>query len=466
MKKKLSTFFWVLTQTISKRVFGSPARLSVLAFLLLILSGALLLCLPVSSAGRPIGFIDALFTATSAGCVTGLSTINVASDLSAFGQGVLLCLIQVGGLGIMTLSTVLILLAGGKTSFTERHIIKDTYTHSGRRSPASILYDVLLLTFIMELCGSVILFIKFYPGYGFNTALYYAVFHSVSAFCNAGFALFPGSLEMFRGDWVVNLVIVFLIITGGLGFLVISEIRTTRPFNKRKWNRLSLHTKIVLTATFFLIFSGMLIFLYTEWNNTLASFSVSEKLLASLFQSVTYRTAGFNTIPFDRLANETLFISMIFMFIGACPGSCGGGIKTTTAASLFLLGVCRMTGKDCTSAFNRTIPDHSIAKATNVVMISMFVITVGTIFLLMTELGNISHLESRGKFIELLFEVVSAFGTAGLSMGVTDSLSASGRLIITAIMFIGRLGPMIIATAISRKTSKAFMYAQENLMIG
>lgn len=452
---------------VQRRLFKTPSRLSVIAFLLLIFLGTTFLTLPVSSKHGSLAWIDALFTATSASCVTGLSVININDSLTLFGQIVLLILIQVGGLGIMTISTVLILMAGGKASFAERNLIQDTYTHSASRGPGSILKDVLILTFVIEMTGALLLMIRFYPVYGFKTGTYYAIFHSISAFCNAGFALFPGgSLEIFRDDVLVNLVICALIVLGGLGFLVISELKENPPFSKRRWNRVSLHSKFVVITTFILIVAGSIIILTMEWTNTLASMSIGNKVTASFFQSITLRTAGFNTIPIYRMANETLFISIILMFIGASPGSCGGGVKTSTIATLFFLGFSRMNGRESTTAFNRTIPDQTVSKATNMVMISIFVVGLATTILLLTEVGRVSYMESMGKFIEILYETVSAFGTVGLTMGITETLSEAGRLIISLVMFTGRLGPLMIALAISRQSTKHFTYAHEDIMVG
>lgn len=456
-----------LRTIVHRRLFRTPARLSVTAFLLLIAIGTFLLTLAVSTPdSQGLRVIDALFTSTSASCVTGLSVIPVNTSLTLFGQIVLIALIQVGGLGIMTISTVLVMIAGGKASFAERNLINDTFTHSDSRTPGSILREVFLLTFTMEAIGAILLFIRFYPAYGLTTGSYYAIFHSISAFCNAGFALFPDSLAGFRDDVLVNLVISSLILAGGVGFLVIAELRSNFPVNRRKWRRLSLHTKLILVTSLILVVSGTFVVLAMEWSNTLSDLNAGHKILAAFFQSVTLRTAGFNTIPIGTMANQTLFISIIFMFIGASPGSCGGGIKTSTLATLFLLGFSRLKGQQTTSAFNRTIPDQSVTKATNVVMLSLFVVILGTILLLMTEVGRLSHAQSRGKFIEILYETVSAFGTVGLSMGLTESLTSAGRLIITLIMFTGRLGPLIIALAISSKDTKHFTYAHEEIMVG
>ncbi len=444
----------------------APERITIFGFMILIIVGAGLLMMPVASTGDKLGFIDALFTSTSASCVTGLAVIDTGSGLSVIGQFILLFLIQAGGLGIMTISTLFVLIMGWRPGMTERIIIEDTFTHSGGRRLTSILKDVILFALVIEGIGAFLLFFKFIQENGVDMAFHLSIFHSVSAFCNAGFSLFPDSFSRFCEDWFLNLVICFLVIAGGLGFLVLAELKRNFPFKRRTWTRFSLHTKIVLSATGWLLFGGTLLILVMEWNNTLAGMSIPSRFLASFFQSVSARTAGFNTLPFGSLANETLFTIMLLMFIGACPGSCGGGIKTTTFATLFHLGLSRLRGLERPQIFYRTIPDAGVGKATSIFMVSMVIVTIGTMILLMAEVGDMTHNASRGKFLELFFEVVSAFGTAGLSTGITGDLSNAGKLIITFLMFAGRLGPLVLAVAISRRQVARYHYAEENIMVG
>ncbi|OQX03128.1 MAG: hypothetical protein BWK80_56365 [Desulfobacteraceae bacterium IS3] len=444
----------------------SPARISIVAFGLLMLAGTVLLMLPVSSTGVSIGFTDALFTSTSAGCVTGLAVFDIGTCLTLFGQAVLLLVVQLGGLGIMTLSTLFILIAGRRLSLTGRIVVQDTFTHSNDQSPSSIIYDVFLFALLIEGLGALILFFRFAPQFGAAKALHLSIFHSVSAFCNAGFSLFPDNFISYQNDWVVNLTLSFLIISGGIGFLVLSELKHRFLFKRRRWSRLSLHSKLVLSSTAILLTLGTVVILLTEWQNTLKPLSFSDRVLAAFFQSVTTRTAGFNTLPIGEMTDESLFFIIILMFIGASPGSCGGGVKTTTVSSLVLLGISRILGHEHPRIFHRSIPEASVWKAVSLVMVSMFLVSGGTMFLLISEVGNISHLHTHGKFLELLFEVVSAFGTVGLSTGVTPGLSVAGKLIITLIMFVGRLGPMVIAIAISSQKTSRYYYAEENIMVG
>ncbi len=422
--------------------------------------------LPIATNGKSLGFVNAIFTATSASCVTGLVVVDTGTALSPFGQGILLGLIQVGGLGIMTMSTLFLLIAGRRPGLAGRIVIQDTFTRGGERDLYSILRDVIIFTFLIEGLGMAMMFFRFLPGRETAEALYLSIFHAISAFCNAGFSLFSSSFVAYRGDWVMNLVLCFLIISGGLGFLVLSEIKRQFPFDRRTWSRLSLHSKLVLSSTTILLIISTLFIISTEWHNTLSNLSIPGRFLAGFFQAVTTRTAGFNTLPIGNMANETLFFMILLMFIGASPGSCGGGVKTSTFATLIVLGFSRLRGKERPQLFCRTISDSSVGKAISIVMISTLVIVPATMALLMTELGEVAHPLGRGKFLELLFEVVSAFGTVGLSTGVTTGLSAGGKLILTIVMFVGRLGPLVIAVAVSRHVAPRYYYAEESIMIG
>ncbi len=460
LEKKTKTL--ILIRSIS----NSPARVSIFGFSALICMGTALLMLPAAARKDSLDFVDAFFTAVSATCVTGLTVVDTGSAFSTFGQMIILILIQIGGLGIMTISTIFILLAGRRPTLAGRFLIQDTFTHSGERGLSAILRDVLLFTIVIEAAGSLVLLCRFLPGRTFGEALYQSLFHSVSAFCNAGFSLFPDSFASYKQDWVLNMAISFLIISGGIGFLVLSELKRQFPFNRRRWTRLSLHSKIVLSTTGLLICTGSLSILVMEWHNTLAHLSIPDRFLASFFNSVSARTAGFNTLTIGNMANETLFMMIVMMFIGASPGSCGGGIKTTTFTSLIVLGVSRLRGKAKPQIFHRTISQISIGKAISVVLISAMIIILGTMIILMTELGETPHLDSRGKFLELFFEVVSAFGTVGLSTGVTAGLSGLGKIVISLVMFTGRLGPLVIAIAVSNREITRHYFAEEGIMTG
>ena len=455
-----------LTTRVSRVLFQSPARISIIGFATVISIGATLLMLPSATSTHRLGFVDALFTSTSATCVTGLVVVDTGNALSPFGQLVVLALIQAGGLGIMTISTLLLLMAGRRPSLAGQIVIKDTFTQSGQRSVTSVLRDILLFTFAIEGIGTALMFFRFFPRENVIEAFYISAFHSISSFCNAGFSLFSDSFIAYQGDWFLNIVMCLLIVSGGIGFLVFSELKQQFPLNRRSWSRLSLHSKLVLSTTAILLLFSSFLIITMEWHNTLASLSIPDRFLAGFFQSVTARTAGFNTLSMGNMANETLFVLILLMFIGASPGSCGGGIKTTTLACLAILGVSRLRGLENPQLFHRTISSESVGKAISVVMVSVVVVIIATMALLMTELGEVAHPMSRGKFLELFFEVVSAFGTVGLSIGVTGGLSIAGKLIITFVMFVGRIGPLVIAIAVSRRGPPRYYYADEPIMIG
>jgi trk system potassium uptake protein len=451
---------------ISKAIVRSPARTAIVAFALLIFTGTTLLMLPAASTDKPVSCVDALFTSTSAVCVTGLTVVDTGKTYSLFGQSIIMILIQIGGLGIMTMSTLFIMLAGRRPGLAGQIVIQDTFTHSRDRHISTILKDVILFTGAIEGAGILIMFFIFLPENSAPRALFLSIFHSISAFCNAGFSVFSDSFIKYRENVLLNLIICFLIISGGIGFLVLSEIKRKFIIKHRALSRLSLHSKIVLSTTLFLILSGMVLILGMEWGNTLAPLSISGRFLAAFFQSVTARTAGFNTLPIGNMANQTLFLLILLMFIGASPGSCGGGIKTTSFATLAVLGLSRFQGRDRPLLFNRTISATSVGKAVSVVILSAMVICLGVMLLLITEIGQVSHMKSRGQFLEILFETVSAFGTVGLSTGVTGWLSEIGKIIISIVMFVGRLGPLVVGVAVSRDTATRFYYAEESIMVG
>jgi len=428
--------------------------------------GAILLMFPAASTGEHLGFVNALFTSTSAVCVTGLTVVDTGNALSSFGQVILMILIQLGGLGIMTMSTLFLMLAGKRPGIAGQIVVQDTFTHSRDRNISSILKDVVIFTCTIEVMGTLLMFFCFLPENSPERALFLSVFHSISAFCNAGFSLFPDSFVGYQKNWGVNLIICALIVCGGIGILVLSELKRNFSLKHRFWARLSLHSKLALSTTAILIVSGTVLILIMEWHNTLKTLPVQHRFLAAFFQSVTSRTAGFNTLSMGNLANENLFFIILLMFIGASPGSCGGGIKTTTLATLAVLGVSRFRGHKRPQLFNRTISEMSVGKAISVIMLSMIVVCTGTMFLLMTEIGDVAHPQSRGKFLELLFETVSAFGTVGLSTGITSGLSMMGKIILSCIMFVGRLGPLVIGMALSREIISRYYYAEETIMVG
>lgn len=325
------------------------------------------------------------------------------------------------------------------------------------------------MTILFEGAGLILLYLHWRGHFPDGRGLYAALFHSVSAFCNSGFSLFPQSLTHFRDDPWINAIIMTLVVSGGLGFLVIQEVKeyVTAWLGRRKPVRLSLHSRTVLVTTGSLLLAGAVGFLVLEWQNALENTPGGKKLLISLFQSVTPRTAGFNTVDYRLLTDGTLLFTILLMFIGASPGSAGGGVKTTSIAVLLSLAHSKWKGRTETFLFRRTIPEETVGRSLVIILLSVMVVLFFTMALMISELRNIPHLDSRGLFLNYFFEAVSAFGNVGLSTGVTPTLSVGGKIGIMLLMFIGRLGPITIALAIAgAKRQEDFSYPEENLMVG
>jgi len=434
----------------------STSQILVSGYFIIIVTGTLLLMLPGATTQEgSMSFINALFTATSATCVTGLIVVTTASAFTVFGQIVIMILIQVGGLGIMTMSTLVAFIIGKKITLKERLIIQEDLNQFKISGLVRLVRYVIGFTLMFEGVGALIMFIRLLNDYDVVRAMYLAVFHAVSAFNNAGFDLFGNSLESFTGDITINFVIMILIIIGGIGFGVITEI-----FNFNKFKHLSLQSKIVILISIALIIFGMIVIFGFEFTNpeTMGNLKFGDKILSSLFLSVTPRTAGFNTVPTGSLRTPTLFFIIILMFIGASPGSTGGGIKTTTFGVMGVTLWNLVIGKKDMEIFNRQLEKEVIYKAIAITMISSFLIILVTIILTITETGS---------FLDILFETVSAFGTVGLSTGVTPTLSKIGRVLITFTMFAGRVGPLTFAVAFAEKERKGiYHYPTEDVMVG
>jgi trk system potassium uptake protein len=444
-----------------------PTQLLALSFFVIIMAGTSLLMLPCSANGQMLTFYDALFSATSATCVTGLSVIDIGTRLTFFGQIVLLALIQIGGLGILTLSSFFIYLLFGQLSIFNREIIQESLTQQPIKNFGSFLKVVIASTLIIEIIGAVILTLRFLKHYPMNKAAYFGIFHSISAFCNAGFSPFSNNLENYKGDLIVNVTVMTLIILGGLGFIVLMDLKQGWKGHKRRFMlKLSFHTKIVLVVTTCLVIGGALIFYLLELKNSLIDHPQKTKILVSFFQSVTSRTAGYNTINIGSLLNTTLFLLILLMFIGGSPGSCAGGIKTTTFFLLIIFLIARFKNQEDVNVFNRRIPQQTISKIFSITFFSMIIIILAAFLLDITELVNVSPQQSRGSFLEFLFETVSAFGTVGLSTGVTPHLTNIGKVIVSIVMFIGRVGPLTIALAVAEKKPLRYKYPEEDLLVG
>lgn len=446
----------------------SPAQALVVYYAVAIFVGTLLLATPYAATDAPLSFLDALFTATSAQCVTGLSVVDTGTYLSGFGQGVVLALIQVGGLGITTFSVYLFIYLRVGVSIRGRWIINETLLHTPASSWKELIRSIFITTLIIESLGALLLSFVFIPDLGVKQGIYSAIFHSVSAFCNAGFSLFPDSLVAYRANPLVNLTIMALIILGGIGFLVIRELADAYHTRKQRKLplRLSLHTKLVLITTVFLIVYGAVLIFVLEKNDSLMAMPISEGMWTALFQSVSARTAGFNTINLESFRVPTLFLMIFLMFIGASPGSAGGGVKTTCLALLFILFYNRLKGSPHTSAFRRTIPEEVISKALALFLLAIVLIGLALFGLLIAQSPDWAH-ENPREFLGFMFETVSAFATVGLSVGSTGQLNVAGKYIVILLMFAGRVGLLTMAFAIAGRTrSSAPRYAEENIMIG
>lgn len=439
-----------------------PAQIMVLSFGGVILLGALILMLPISSQSREVTpFLDTLFTATSAVCVTGLVVVDTGTYWSVFGKTIILILIQIGGIGFMTMTTSLAIIMGKKIGLRNRMIMQEALNQFSLSGVIRLTKYVIMITFFVEMMGALLLSIRFIPDFGLKNGIYYAIFHAVSAFCNAGFDIMGGfkSLTDYATDPLVSLVVATLIIFGGLGFAVIADLTRFKGIRK-----MSLHSKLVLLVTISLIVFGFFSILLLEYNNpkTMGSFTWGEKFVASFFASVTPRTAGYNTLDLNGLTMPTRFITMILMFIGGSPGSTAGGLKTTTFGIMILYLIGIFKGSDEINFANRRISKDVASRTVAVIMISVIWV-VSMTFLLAVFQPNMG-LES------LMFESLSAFGTVGLSLGITPYLSVMGKIILTIMMFFGRLGPLTIIVAMNNKANKTgkdlLRYPEGKIIVG
>ncbi|EOD00919.1 TrkH family potassium uptake protein [Caldisalinibacter kiritimatiensis] len=439
----------------------NPAQVLVLGFAALILIGATLLNLPISSVnGESIGFVDALFTSASAVCVTGLVVVNTAQHWSIFGKVIILILIQVGGLGLMTMATLVALVLGRKITLKERLIIQEELNSTTLSGLVKLTKYVIISTAAIEGIGAIFLAIRFIPKYGVIKGIWFSIFHAISAFCNAGFDLTGESMVPFVEDVVVNLTIIALVIIGGLGYFVYLDISRKKSFRK-----FSLHTKLVLIISGILLLIGFLFIFILEYNNpeTLGKLSFKGKILAAAFQSMTPRTAGFNSIDTGAVTDSVAFLTMIYMLIGGSPGSTAGGVKTTTIGVLVIAIISVIRGNEDVEIYRRRIPHELIYRALAVTGIAVAIITGVTVILSITESGP------DVTFLDVLFETLSAFGTVGLSRGLTPKLSILGRLIITFTMFVGRVGPLTMAFAFAKKRREkkgTYRYPKEKILVG
>lgn len=445
---------------LKKRVELSYPKLIIFVFLSVILVGAVLLSLPISSkSGEGFPFLNALFTATSATCITGLTVYDIYVHFSVFGQAVILILIQIGGLGVMSLVSLFFFMLGRKISFRQRMLMADSMSIDANKGIVRMMRRMLIITFGCEFLGAMVLSMRFVPFFGAAQGIWQSVFLSVAAFCNAGFDILGivspmYSLGLYAEDVLVNITIMSLIVLGGLGFFVWSDL-----IDLRKGKKLRLHTKIVLISTAVLIVSGAVIFYLFEANRySFSDLSAGGKILASIFQSVTARTAGFFTVPQSNLSDASKLFTMLLMFVGGSPGSTAGGVKTVTVFLAVISAISVIRGRKSIHFAGRKIDYKNVMQANAILMISFFAVATALLLMCLTQ---------DMPFLDLMYETVSAFGTVGMSTGVTSELNTAGKIIIMIMMFFGRIGVMSIAIALTEKLkSDNIEYPEEKVMVG
>lgn len=443
----------------AKKMKLSGVQILALGFFVVIFVGGLLLSLPISSAnGESTNFLDALFTSTSAVCVTGLVTLDTGTHWNEFGQIVIMLLIEIGGLGFMSFATFIAVLLGRKITLRDRLIMQEAMNTFNIQGLVKMVKYVLSFTFAVQFFGALLLSTQFVPRFGLLKGIYFSIFHSISAFCNAGFDLFGGfsSLVAYSGNVVVLLTISALIIIGGLGFTVWLEV-----YNYRGLKKLSVHSKIVILITVVLIVGGTIFMYLFEMHNpeTIGNMGFGDKVLNSFFASVSPRTAGFNSVSTDGMTNSGKFLTIILMFIGGSPGSTAGGLKTATFGIIILTVISVIRGREDTQVFGRRFSKSLVYKAFALLIIGMSLVIGVTLVLSITDPNE--------SFINILYEATSAFGTVGLTTGVTQRLSTAGKIIIMITMYCGRVGPMTVALALIRnKKKQTHKYPEGKILIG
>lgn len=436
-----------------KRFFSfSTTQIIMLGFLATILIGSFLLSLPFSTiSGKPVAYIDALFTATTATCVTGLVTLPTVTTWSLFGQIVILALIQIGGLGIITIASWILIILNRKISINKRLLIQDAFNLNTMSGLVKFVKKVIIGTFVVELSGAFLYMCVFVPQYGLKGA-WISIFTSVSAFCNAGIDIISeNSLCDYATNPLINIVTCLLVVLGGVGYIVWWDVISVIKENKKRrfnfFKNLTLHSKIALSSTAILILGGAIAFLVFEYNNplTIKDYSLSDKIFASIFQSVTTRTAGFATIPQQNLSNPSAIISLLLMFIGGSPVGTAGGIKTVTFVTLIVSSLATIKNKNEATIFNRTISKQTVTKAIAVVSMSFIIMFISTLLL---------SAVTDAPVLNILYETVSATATVGLTRNLTPTLNIFGKIIITITMYLGRIGPISLAIAFKFKKHK------------
>jgi len=456
---------------IRRRFYISPTQTVVLSFAVIILTGAILLNLPLATkSGESVGFINAVFTATSATAVTGLVVFDTGTYWSVFGKIVIATLIQIGGLGLMTFSTLLALLIGRKITLKERLLIQESFNQFELEGMVRLTKNIIITTFSIEFVGALVYSTVFIPQFGWGKGFAFGVFHAISSFNNAGFDLMGeisgpfSSLTSYVNNPIININAMILIIMGGLGFSV--WIDCFYAIKRKNIKELSLHSKVVLSITGGLILLGTTFIFLMEFNNpaSIENLPWSGKILASVFQAVTPRTAGFNTLDIAALTLPTKFLIIIFMFIGGSSGSTAGGIKTTTAGILFFTVLSVVRGRESAELFGKRLPKYLVYRAFSVALISFLLVVFTTMTLSIAEVPY-----NKTDFMTLLFEATSAFGTVGLSLNYTPNLTTAGRIIIILTMFAGRVGPLSLVLSLARSANKNkghIKYPEDRIMVG
>ncbi|MCG7408184.1 TrkH family potassium uptake protein [Paenibacillus sp. ACRRX] len=434
----------------------TPSRVLVAGFLFLILIGTILLRLPIAvHDGHAIGWVDALFMATSAICVTGLTVVDTASTFTMFGEIVIIVLVQIGGIGFMTVATLFYLMLGKKISLRERLILQEAMNTDSMEGIVRIIRRIIIFVAVIQASAALILALHWLREMPLKKALYYGLFHSVSLFNNGGLDLFGNSFQAYADDFLFNIIAFFLIVSGGLGFIVLAEL-----YEYPRKRKFSLHSKVVLSMTAILIVVGAaMIFVFEYTNpNTLQPMSFAGKIYSSVFQSISSRSSGTSTVDIQGLRQVTQFFMVILMFIGGSPGSAGGGIKTTTFAILICAVAAMLRGREDAVLFRTRLSKDQIVKALTIIFLALMMVLSIAMLLAVTE---------QKPFLEILFDTTSAVATVGLSMGLTPELSVFGKLVFCAAMFIGRLGPLTLAYALNRrKPQSLYRYPEGKIMIG
>lgn len=430
-----------------------------IGFLIVILAGGILLSLPISSAdGNSTNFLDAVFTSTSAVCVTGLVTLDTGTHWNTFGQIIILMLIEIGGLGFMSVTTFVAILLGKKITLRDRLIMQEAMNTFGIQGLVKMVKYVVILTVSVQLLGAVVLSSQFIPQFGVAKGIFYGIFHSASAFCNAGFDLLGNfnSVTGYSNNFTVILTLSVLIILGGLGFTVLLEL-----INYKRTRRLSVNSKMVLFMTGILIFCGTIVLFILEYNNaeTIGNMNMGQKILNSFFSAISPRTAGMNSVSTDGMTISSKFVTIILMMIGGSSGSTAGGIKTATIGVLVFTVISVLKGREDTEAFGRRFSKETVYKAFTITFIGIIIVVCVTMILTIVQKDS--------SFINLFYEAASALGTAGLTTGVTQKLTTIGKIVIMITMYFGRVGPLTVFVAIlNRKKKSAYKYAEGKILIG